>query len=202
MDTHPEAPGWDRPLNLTGTRTIETPRLTLRRFVPEDAEDMYANWASDPEVRRFLTGPTHESVENSRRVIARWLPLYEGGAYFNWAIEDKETGGVIGAISVSGLNEDTRAADVGYCLGRAFWNRGIMTEALRAVMDYLFHEVGVNRVEARHDARNPASGRVMEKAGMRLEGVSRQSGKNNSGVCDEVLRAALRSDFAPEAKQS
>ena len=80
MDTRPEAPGWDRPLNLTGTRTIETPRLTLRRFVPEDAEDMYANWASDPEVRRFLTGPTHESVENSRRVIARWLPLYEGGA--------------------------------------------------------------------------------------------------------------------------
>ena len=181
-------------MNRTGTRTIETERLRLRRFTMDDAEDMYRSWACDPQVTKYLTWPAHESAEVSRAILALWIPQYEDGAFFNWAIEWKETGAVIGNISVVRLFEELEAADIGYCLGRAFWGRGIMTEALRAVMAFLFDEAGLNRVAASHDANNPGSGRVMEKAGMRYEGIMRQAGRNNTGVCDLVWHAMIRSD--------
>jgi RimJ/RimL family protein N-acetyltransferase len=107
----------------------------------------------------------------------------------------KEDGTVIGSISAVKLDENINAAEIGYCLGRAYWGRGIMPEALRAVMDYLFDEAEVNRIAAYHDVNNPRSGRVMQKAGMQYEGTHRQAGKNNRGICDLVCYAALRSDF-------
>ena len=69
-----------------------------------------------------------------------------------------------------------------------------MPEALKAVLDYLFDTAGMNRVAACHDVNNPKSGRVMEKAGMKKEGVLRQSGKNNQGICDAVWHAMVRID--------
>ena len=96
------------------------------------------------------------------------------------------------------LEEAIESAEIGYCLGRAFWGRGIMPEALRAVMDYLFDTVGLNRVWAGHDVNNPKSGRVMEKAGMKKEGILRASGVNNQGIRDVAIWAALREDRAPK----
>lgn len=177
-----------------GTKTIETDRLILRRFTADDAEDMYRNWASDPEVTRFLTWPTHASPVITGKVISSWIARYADGNTFNWGICLKEEGVVIGSIAVVKLDQDIEAADIGYCLGRAFWGQGIMTEALKAVMDHLFDEVGLRRIAACHDIRNPASGRVMEKAGMKKEGVLRQSGKNNMGICDHVWYAMIQSD--------
>ena len=185
-------------MNKTGTQTIETRRLILRAFRAEDAEDMFRNWASDPEVTRFLTWPAHRSESITRMLVDDWVSRYEGGDYFNWAIEWKETGSVIGNISVVQLNEATESADIGYCMSRAFWGRGIMPEALRAVMDYLFDTVGLNRITACHDVGNPKSGRVMAKAGMRQEALMRSAGKNNQGICDVVHYAALRSDRTPK----
>ena len=181
-------------MNRTGTQRIETQRLILRRFKTEDAEDMYNNWASDPEVTRYLTWPAHSGVEVSRRVLAEWVPLYENGSYYNWAMEYKETGKVIGNISVVRLNESTEAADMGYCMSRAYWGQGLMPEALKAVIDYLFDVVGLNRIAACHDVNNPKSGRVMDKAGMKREGILRAAGRNNLGICDEVWHAIIRAD--------
>ena len=181
-------------MNKTGTQTIETDRLVLRRFRSEDAEDMYENWASDPEVTRFLTWPTHSDVDVSKAVLADWIPKYKDGGFFNWAMEYKDTGKVIGNISVVRLIESINAAEMGYCMSRAYWGQGLMPEALRAVMDYLFDVVGLNRVSACHDANNPKSGRVMDKAGMKLEGILRAAGKNNLGICDDVWHAMIRSD--------
>ena len=185
-------------MNKTGTQRLETKRLILRRYVIEDAEYMYRNWASDPEVTKFLTWPTHTSVEISRMVLNDWIPRYADGGYFNWAMESKENGQVIGNIAVVKLREDTAAADMGYCMGRAYWGKGLMPEALKAVMAYLFDTVELNRVAACHDVNNSKSGRVMEKAGMKFEGVLRQAGKNNQGLCDEVWRAALRDEWKKE----
>lgn len=189
-------------MNKIGTQKIETHRLILRPFRMEDAEDMYRNWASDPEVTRFLTWPPHANIEITRRVIGSWLPQYADGGFFSWAIEWKEMGRVIGGISVVHLNESVEAAEIGYCLGRAFWGKGIMPEALRAVIDYLFDAAGLYRVSACHDANNPNSGRVMQKAGMKREGVRRGAGRNNQGIVDEVCYAILRSDRQPQHKQA
>ena len=97
-----------------GTKRLETDRLVLRRFVIEDAMDMYQNWASDPEVTRFLTWPVHADVETSKSILQDWIKRYDNDNFYNWAIELKETKEVIGNISVVKLNETTEAADMGY----------------------------------------------------------------------------------------
>ncbi len=181
-------------MNKVGTQTIETDRLILRKFRLEDAEDMYANWASDPEVTRFLTWQPHPNVDATKSLLSDWIQRYEDGGYFNWVMELKETGKAIGNISVVKLKENTETADMGYCMSRAYWGKGLMPEALRAVMDFLFDVVGVNRVAACHDVNNPKSGRVMDKAGMKQEGILRVAGRNNLGICDEVWHAMIRSD--------
>lgn len=182
-------------MKKTGTQPIHTLRLLLRPFRITDMEDMFRNWASDAEVTRFLTWPPHESVEVTRTLLQSWILRYEQGDYFNWAIEWKESHQVIGNISVVKLDESKDAAEMGYCLCRSFWGQGIMPEALQAVMAYLFDTVGLNRIAACHDANNPKSGRVMQKAGMKYEGMLRSAGRNNQGICDEVWYAALKADW-------
>jgi ribosomal-protein-alanine N-acetyltransferase len=86
-------------------------------------------------------------------------------------------------------------AEIGYCIGKHWWHQGIMTEALTAVTNYLFTEVGMNRVAARHDPNNPHSGGVMRKSGMKYEGTNRACDRNNQGICDAVQYAILRSDW-------
>ena len=95
-----------------GTKRLETDRLVLRRFVMEDATDMYQNWASEPEVTRFLTWPAHKDVETSKNILQDWIKRYDNNDFYNWAIELKETNEVIGNISVVKLNETTEAADI------------------------------------------------------------------------------------------
>ena len=184
-----------------GTRTLETRRLILRRFRAEDAGDMYRNWASDPEVTRFLSWPAHAGPEVTRAVLESWIPRYEDGGYFHWAIEWRESGQAIGSIAVVRLDEELDCGEIGYCLSRAFWGRGIMPEALRAVMDELFDGAELNRIEAAHDVNNPKSGRVMEKAGLRKEGVLRGAKRNNQGLCDTAVYALLRGDRQPGGRR-
>ena len=182
-------------MNTAGTKRIETERLILRRYVLEDAEDMYENWASDPEVTRFLSWPTHSSVEVSRKVLGNWISRYEEGKTYNWGITLKDSDHVIGNIAVVGRDENTRAVEIGYCLGKKYWGQGIMPEALKAVCDYLFEEEeDLNRVYASHDLRNERSGQVMRKAGLHFDGILRESKKNNQGMHDTAYYSMLRSD--------
>ena len=178
-----------------GTQTIETPRLILRRAVREDAQPMFRNWASDPEVTKYLTWPAHGSVAISQMVIDSWLEEYEKDSYYQWMIVLKELGEPIGSISVVRQNEQIEEAEIGYCIGTRWWHQGIVSEALTAVIRYLFEEVGMNRVAARHDPNNPNSGRVMRKCGMIYEGTARSADRNNQGVCDVAHYAILHSDW-------
>lgn len=177
-----------------GTKALETDRLILRQFRHGDAEDMFKNWASDPEVTRFLTWPTHTDVEFTKKLLDSWIERYSEPSWYNWAIELKETGKVIGNISVVRLDEEIEAAEIGYCMGKSWWGQAIMPEALKTVIAYLVDEVGFNRVAACHDSNNPKSGRVMDKAGMKFEGVLRAAGKNNQGICDKVWYSVLKSE--------
>ncbi len=183
-----------------GTQTIETPRLILRRFTREDAGDMYTCWASDEEVTRFLTWPPHSSGEATAMLLDAWTARYQDGGYFNWAIEWRETGRVIGNISAVRLEEAIDSAEIGYCMGRAYWGRGIMTEVLRHVIAFLFEKAALQRIWAGHDTLNPRSGRVMAKAGMRPEGVLRRGGRNNRGLVDVAIWSILREEWAEQAQ--
>lgn len=175
-----------------GTKQIRTQRLILRRFTLQDVQPMYDNWASDPEVTKFLTWPVHSSPEITRAVTEDWLERYEADDYYHWAIEFE--GEPIGAISAVEHN-DQASVQIGYCVGRPWWHKGIMSEALWAVMTFFFEKVGVNRVEARHDPRNYRSGAVMKKCGMQFEGTLRQSDWNHQGICDASWYGILRSEW-------
>ena len=182
-------------LTHKGTQTIETERLILRRARPEDAAPMFRNWASDPEVTKFLTWPTHSSIAVSEAVIGSWIQVYEKDSYYQWMIVLKKLGEPIGSISVVRQNERVEEAEIGYCIGRHWWHRGITTEALSAVIGYLFEEVGMNRIAARHDPNNPHSGGVMRKCGMKYEGTNHACDRNNQGICDAAQYSILRNEW-------
>jgi len=179
-----------------GTIVLETSRLLLRRFTIEDAQPMYENWASEDAVTKYLTWPTHENVEVTQAVLRDWISHYEEADYYQWAIVLKNKGTApIGGISVVSHDDQVQKAHIGYCLGSTWWHMGIMSEALQAVIDFLFGEVGMQRIDSRHDVRNPHSGGVMKKCGMQLEGIMRRSDWNNQGICDTCLYGILVEDW-------
>ena len=178
-----------------GTQLIETPRLILRMAQMTDAEPMFRNWASDPEVTKFLTWPTYQSIDSAYYILDLWTKAYEKQDFYQWMIELKEIGEPIGSISVVNHRDDIASAEIGYCIGQAWWHKGIVTEALGAVIDYLFEVVGMNRIEAKHDTNNPNSGAVMRKCGMKYEGTHRACDRNNQGICDAAQYAILRSEW-------
>ena len=155
---------------------------------------MYKNWASDPEVTRFLTWPVHSGVEVTEQVLKSWVDGYEKDDFYQWAIVPKELSEPVGSISVVSCKETAGIAHIGYCIGKRWWHRGFTSEALQAVIDFLFDEVGAQRVEARHDINNPHSGGVMRKCGMKYEGTLRRSDINNQGLCDACWYAILNDE--------
>jgi ribosomal-protein-alanine N-acetyltransferase len=183
-------------MNHQGTKVLETERLILRPFAISDAPAMYQNWASDPVVTRCLTWPTHTDESGTRALLSLWAPKYADKDFYNWAVELKELGEPIGSIGVVRADEATQAGEIGYCIGRRWWRRGIMSEALSAVIRYLFEDCGFARLEARHDAvTNPNSGRVMAHCGMVREGVLRRGGHANQGVFDCAIYGLLAEDY-------
>ena len=177
-----------------GTQPLKTDRLILRRFTPDDARAMFENWANDERVTRYVTWLPHESPEATKQLLEQWSAAYENLNTYNWALEYK--GMPIGNINVVRLNERSEYADLGYCLGHAFWNQGFMPEAAKAVIDYLFAEIGVNRVSISHAAKNPASGRVAQKCGLTFEGTKREYFKAASGeFLDVSVHSILRNEW-------
>ena len=182
-------------LNHCGTQELNTERLILRRFLYEDYFAMFDNWASDKKVTKYLTWQPHRDLNDSESVICDWVTEYNHNPkFYQWAIVLKEINEPIGNITVVSIYDDVEMAHVGFCIGSKWWNKGITSEALSAVINFLFDEVGVNRVEARHDPRNPSSGGVMQKCGMKYEGTLRSYDLNNQGLCDAAYYGILKSD--------
>ena len=188
-------------LTHKGTQTIYTERLVLRRFTVDDAQAMYNNWANDERVCRFLSWSPHKSSEETKQLLEGWCDAYKNDTTYNWAIEFSGT--VIGSISVVEIKERHERAEIGYCMGYAYWNKGIMSEATKAVVDYLFSEVGVNRIDISHAVKNPASGRVAQKCGLTYEGTKREFFKPSSGeFLDISYYGILRSEWERQQNEA
>lgn len=173
--------------------TLETKDLTLRPLRRKDAEDIF-RYASDPEVARYVLWDPHRSASETRAWIVSLLRQARMGYPTSWAIVPRETGKVIGTIGFVWYSAENRSAELGYSLSREYWNRGYATQALAAVAEECFRSLPVNRLEAQHDVRNPASGRVMEKCGFRREGILRSRILNKGEYIDVALYSLLRSD--------
>lgn len=188
----------DETMKHIGTKEIETDRLVLRRFVNEDAKIIFKNYANDDETTKYLTWSSHREVSVTQAILATWVEGYGDLSQYKWAITLKENPSeAIGDItaSVSPNYASIDACEIGYVLSRKHWGKGYMSEAMEAVTNYLLKEAGFNRVIARHDVANPASGKVMQKAGLQFEGIHRQGSLNNTGIIDTAQYAILREDL-------
>lgn len=174
--------------------TMVTDRLILRPVRMSDAQDLF-EYSSDPEVARHVLWDAHRSIHQTRAYIRYLLRQYRNAAPGTFVIAARSSGKVIGTIGFMWVQPENRSAEVGYSLSRAYWNQGIMTEALRAVLEFGFRKLNLNRIEAQHEFDNPASGHVMRNAGMRHEGTLRQRIYNKGRYADVDLYAVLRQDF-------
>ena len=151
---------------------IHTERLTLRPPRAEDAPAIYDSYAPDPEVTPYIVWTPHRSLAETEEFLRRVNAPHGGDPQYHWAVTVR--GGDDTARGMIALRRDGHKADVGYVLARALWGMGYMTEALRAVLGFAFTLPGLYRVWAVCDVENAASARVMEKAGLRFEGVLRR----------------------------
>lgn len=178
-----------------GTKSIETARLLLRKFTPEDAEAAYRNWTSDDAVTEFLRWPTHSDLSVTESIVGEWARESEKPDFYQWAIVLKELGEPVGTISVVEKNDELDILHIGYCIGSRWWHQGITSEAFSAIIPYLFEEVGANRIESQHDPHNPNSGAVMRKCGLKYEGTLRQADRSNRGIVDACIYSLLRDEW-------
>jgi len=174
--------------------TIRTERLVLRPFRQEDAPVVQRLVGAREVADTTLTIP-HPYRDGEAE---RWIATHEEA----WRQRDRATfaittaaDGLIGAIGLH-LRLPHHRAELGYWIGFPFWNRGYATEAARAILAFGFETLGLNRIHASHLTRNPASGRVMEKAGMRFEGALRQHLVRRGKLEDLNEFAILRSERA------
>lgn len=178
--------------------TLRTARLVLRRFRPEDAEDIFA-YASDPQMTTWVPWEAHRSLDDSRAFVERVLQKYRERREAEWVITLRPGGRVIGTVRLGQYHPVHRRADLGYAVGRAWWGQGYATEAARAVVAFGFSRLDLNRIWAICDPGNGASERVMQKVGMRFEGVLREHMYEKGEFRDVKLYAILRRDWEPGA---
>lgn len=178
-----------------GTNTIETERLVLRRFTIDDVMSVYCNWCSDIKVTEFLTWQAHQDLKVTLNMVATWVESYKNLDFYQWAIVPKDLGEPVGSISVVEIKEKVDSVHIGYCIGQAWWSKGITSEALAGVIPFFFEEVKAKRVDSRHDPVNVGSGKVMEKCGLRYEGTLRQWDWNNRGIVDSAYYSLLAEEY-------
>lgn len=174
--------------------TLETERLILRPFRLRDAEKVL-ELAGDKRIASTTLNVPHPYPEGgAEEWIATHEPLFLDGKIAVFAIILKESGELIGSIGFGTIDEGHQA-ELGYWVGVPYWNKGYCSEAGRAVLEYGFRDRGLNRIHACYLARNPASGRVLEKIGMVYEGTRRQHILKWGVFEDLVLMGILRSDW-------
>ncbi len=148
-----------------GTQTIHTQRLILRKIMSDDLEMIY-EFMRDPEVTKYEDWIPHESIDYTRGFVSWLTGDYLSEQIYCWGIQlGKE---IIGFIMMAGVNEWN--GDIAYYLKRECWSKGYATEAVSAVINYMFTEVGIDKVGAKHSIENIASGKVLKKAGMQYRG--------------------------------
>jgi RimJ/RimL family protein N-acetyltransferase len=180
---------------LTEHPILETGRLILRPFTPVDTPEVQ-RLAGDRDVASTTMHIPHPYEDSmAEEWIAAYQERFDRVEQVRFAITHREEGNLIGAIDLWAISKQHEKAEIGYWIGKPYWNQGYCTEAARAVLRYGFEAQGLNRIYATHFTRNPASGRVMQKIGMRHEGHLRQHAKKWGNYEDFETYAILRSEY-------
>ena len=174
---------------------ITTDRLILRRVRASDEDAIYA-YAIDPDVSRYTSWAPHTSPEETRQFVRRVLDAYREKRIANWGIELKSERKLIGTGGYSSWDPEHGTGEIGYAIGKPYWGQGLMAEAVRAMIDFGFRRMALNRIVIRMDPRNVGSWRVAEKCGCRFEGISRQAIHAKGTFHDLMVWAVVRDEWA------
>jgi [ribosomal protein S5]-alanine N-acetyltransferase len=173
---------------------LATARLELRAPTRADAGQLFEVF-SDPEVMRYWSTVPMRSTAEAETMVANSQEHVAAGTGFRWAVCRREDARVMGTISIFHFDEQNDRAEIGYALGRAFWGRGFMHEALTALVGFAFGDMDLRRLEADTDPRNAASIRALERLGFVREGLLRERWVVAGVVSDSLLLGLLRSDW-------
>ncbi len=180
---------------MSNQPSLETNRLLLRPFSLNDAAGVQ-RLAGDYDVASTTLRIPHPYEDG---IAEQWIEThataYAKGNSATFAIELKSTREFVGGIALV-IFRGANRGELGYWVGKPYWGQGICTEATRAVLGYAFNELKLNRVSAEHMTRNPGSGRVMQKVGMKYEGTLRQNLKKWDRYEDMVVYGILSSEFS------
>ena len=183
-------------MNLLGTKRLETERLILRKLELGDEIQVFNNWASDENTTLYVGWNPHTDINQTKEYIKECIEEEKEGK-FHWVVELKDTGELIGDIAVIEINKKHSNCEIGYSYGSKYWGKGYATEALRTVLEYLLNECEIYLVEAKHQKLNPASGRVMEKAGMKKDAVlrNRRINKITGQINDLIVYSIIKEEL-------
>lgn len=170
-----------------GTKKLETNRLILRKINKTDYKQAYKNWCNSDKVEKYVTWSKHDNETITKELYDKWILEYDDKETYRWIIELKANKEVIGTIGVSKKFLAHSTCELGYCLGDKYWNQGIMTEAVKRVIKFLFEECEAKTIWAEYLENNPASGKVMVKAGMTYEGILRKRVTDKEGKRNDLI---------------
>ena len=150
------------------TPVLETERLILRPFKPEDAVDVFNCWESDPDVAKYMFWTSHNDIEKTKAWIEKEIGRIEKQDWYRFAIELKDTNELIGTALIY-YEDEVECWEVGYNLGKKYWTKGYTTEAMKKVIEFATTQLKIAQIVGRYAKENPASGNVMKKLGFMYE---------------------------------
>ena len=181
-------------MNANTLPVINTPRLVLRWISENDIDGLYDVF-SDPQVMRYWSTPP---LPNREAAAAMQREIAEGNlrdTMIKWGLALRESNHVIGTTTLFNLNLDNGRAELGYAMGRAYWGKGYMHEALQALLSHAFDVLELRRLEADVDPRNAASIRTLERLGFQREGFLRERWHVNGEIQDALFYGLLRREW-------
>ena len=173
---------------------LETARLVLREIIPTDAEDLFHIF-SDEETMRYWSFRPYTSVDQARALIEGIAEAAFAGAGIHWAITLRGDERLVGKCGYNEWRKAHRRGDISYIVAREQWGKGIVSEALGAMLDYGFDHMNLHSVEAGVTPGNDASTRMLQRLGFRLEGHLRENFLTDGGFVDSLVYSLLRGDW-------
>ncbi|THB81148.1 MAG: N-acetyltransferase [Desulfobacteraceae bacterium] len=173
---------------------LSTKRLLLRPLTGHDAKVLFSIY-SDPDVMVFWNTPPWTDMAKAEEMICKDTEALKSGSYLRLGVESKEEPKLIGTCILFSFSEQCKRAEIGYILAKEFWGKGLMNEALTALIDYAFKELALNRIEADIDPRNSASEKILRRLGFLKEGHLRERWIINNEVTDSFIFGLLKKDW-------
>ncbi|MBE6655426.1 MAG: GNAT family N-acetyltransferase [Ruminococcaceae bacterium] len=183
---------------FTNPPIFETERLILRKINISDADEMFA-YSSNEAVTRYLLWDTHPDPLYTEYYIRYLQERYAVGDFYDFAVVPKETGRMIGTVGFTSFDLPNRSAEIGYVISPVYQNKGYATEAVMKILAFGFEECNLERISAVCMKGNLASLRVMEKCGLKREGLLRSAVFAKGEMKDVHLSAITRKDYFSKA---